>query len=218
MKYPPPEIKTLDNLVEWCAMPKAELPNHIPWCFKRFAVFTDYIDRDQDFTLLNNSKYIWYNTLAIPVMTSEWDEQAVHIVRCTASTRSTQHKPLRNDTVLLWMWTSPDTRIESCVGRILAWLECPFVVRDAESSVQGLLPLFQMFAKRVDMSDCSNSDCQGTASTSDATSARLKQLLQATFHCPNRLSHTYQSEPRSYTPSSADATAKLLAVVIDQYH
>jgi len=56
MKYPPPEIKTLDDLVEWCARPKAQLPNHIPWCFKRFAIFSDYIDHDQNFTLLNNSK------------------------------------------------------------------------------------------------------------------------------------------------------------------
>jgi hypothetical protein len=41
MKNPEPEIKTLDDLAEWCAMPKGELQNHIAWCFKRFADFTD---------------------------------------------------------------------------------------------------------------------------------------------------------------------------------
>jgi len=41
MKNLQPEIKTLDDLAEWCAMPKEELQNHIAWCFKRFADFTD---------------------------------------------------------------------------------------------------------------------------------------------------------------------------------
>jgi len=41
MKILQPEIKTLDDLAEWCAMPKGELQNQISWCFKRFADFTD---------------------------------------------------------------------------------------------------------------------------------------------------------------------------------
>ena len=41
MKNPWPEIKTLDDLAELCAMPKGELQNHIAWCFKRVADFTD---------------------------------------------------------------------------------------------------------------------------------------------------------------------------------
>jgi len=59
MKNLCPEIKTLDDLAEWCAMPKRELQNYIAWCFKRFANFTDYVDYDQYFSRLNDVKYIW---------------------------------------------------------------------------------------------------------------------------------------------------------------
>jgi len=41
MKNPLQEFKTLDDLAEWCAMPKGELQNHIGWYFKRFANITD---------------------------------------------------------------------------------------------------------------------------------------------------------------------------------
>ena len=93
MKNPQPEIKTLDDLAEWCAMPKGELQNHIAWCFKRFADFTDYIDHNQYFSNLNNAKYIRYNTVAIPVTSCQCDEQGVHMVRCTGSTKWRKHKP-----------------------------------------------------------------------------------------------------------------------------
>jgi len=49
------EIKTLDDLAESCAMPKGELKNHLAWCFKRFADFTDYVDHDQYFSSLNDA-------------------------------------------------------------------------------------------------------------------------------------------------------------------
>jgi len=39
MENPRREIKTLDDLAEWFAMPKGELQNPIAWCFKRFAYF-----------------------------------------------------------------------------------------------------------------------------------------------------------------------------------
>ena len=146
MKNPQPEIKTLDDLAEWCAMPKGELQNHIAWCFKRFADFTDYVDHDQYFSRLNDAKYIRYNAVAIPVTSFQCDEQAVHMVRCTGSTRWRKHKPPRNDTVLLWMGTSPDSHFKSTAGRIPARLKCLFVVEDAESSVKGLLALVQTFA------------------------------------------------------------------------
>jgi len=42
-----PEIKTLNDLAEWCAMPKGELQNRIACCVKRFADFTDYVDHNQ---------------------------------------------------------------------------------------------------------------------------------------------------------------------------
>jgi len=41
MKNPQSEIKTLNDFAEWCPMPNGELQNHIAWCFKRFADFTD---------------------------------------------------------------------------------------------------------------------------------------------------------------------------------
>jgi len=47
MNNPPPEINTLDDLAERCAMPNRELHNHIAWCFKRFDDFTDYIDHEE---------------------------------------------------------------------------------------------------------------------------------------------------------------------------
>jgi len=40
-KNPQPEIKTLDDMVKWCARPKGELQNHIAWCVMRYANFTD---------------------------------------------------------------------------------------------------------------------------------------------------------------------------------
>jgi len=58
MKNPGPEIKTLDDLAEWCAKPKEELHNHIAWWFKRFADFTDFVDNCQYFSHLNYAKYI----------------------------------------------------------------------------------------------------------------------------------------------------------------
>jgi len=93
MEHPQPEIKTLDDLAKWCAMPKGELQNHIAWCFKRFANFKDYVDHDQYFSCLNDAKYIWYSAVANPVRSFQYDEQAVHMVRCTGSTRWRKHKP-----------------------------------------------------------------------------------------------------------------------------
>jgi hypothetical protein len=127
-------------------MPEGGLQNHIAWCFKRFADFTDYVDHDQCVSRLNDAKYIRYNAVAIPVTSFQCDQQAVHMIHCTGSTRWRKHKPPRNDTVLLWMGTSPDSHIKSSVGCIPAWLMCLFVVEDAKSSVKWLLPLVQTFA------------------------------------------------------------------------
>ena len=109
MTNPQPEIRTLDDLAKWCAMPKGELQNHIAWCFKRFANFTDYIDHDQYCSRLSDAKSIWFNTVAILVPSFKCDEQAVHIVHCTGSTRCITHKPPRIDKVHLWMGRSPDS-------------------------------------------------------------------------------------------------------------
>jgi len=68
------------------------------------------------------------------------------MVRCSGSTRWRKHTPPRNDTVLLWMGTSPDSHFELTAGPIPTPLKCLFVVEDAESSVKGLLALVQMFA------------------------------------------------------------------------
>jgi len=54
--------------------------------------------------------------------------------------------PPRNDTVLLWMGTSPDSHIKLTAGRTLARLKCLSVIEDAESSVEGHLALVDTFA------------------------------------------------------------------------
>jgi len=146
MKNPRPEIKTLDDLAEWYAMPKGELQNYIAWCFKRVAYFTDYVDHNQYFSRLNKAKYIQNNTVAIPLMFFRCDKQAVHMVRCTGSTRWRKHKPPTNDTGLLWMGTSQDSHFKSTAGHIHARLKFLFVIEDAESSFKGLLTLIQTFA------------------------------------------------------------------------
>jgi len=147
MKNPEPEIKTLADLAEWCGMPKGELQNHIAWCFKGIADFTDYVDHDQYFSCLNDAKFIWYNPVAILVMSFQCDVQTVHMVRCTGSTRWRKHKPPRNDTLLLWRRMSLDSQFKSTVGCIPPQLKCLFIVEDADSSIEGLLGLVQTFAK-----------------------------------------------------------------------
>jgi len=145
MKNVPPEFKTLDGLAEWCAMPKGELQNHIAWCCKRFANFTDCINHNQYFCHLNNAKYIQYHAVAIPVTSFQCDKQAVHMVHYTGSARWRKHKPQRNDIVLLWMERSPDSNFKSTAGCIPTWLKCLFIIENAEFSVKGLLALVQMF-------------------------------------------------------------------------
>jgi hypothetical protein len=135
MKDPWSEIKTLDDLAEWCAMLKGELQNQIAWCFKRFADFTDYINHDQYLSHLKDAKYIRYNAVAILVTSFQSDKQGVHMVHCTASTRWRKHKPPRNDRVLLWMGTCPDSHFKSTAGRIPAQFKCLFVIEDDESSI-----------------------------------------------------------------------------------
>ena len=146
MKHPRPEIKTLDDLAKWCAMPHGELLNHIAWWFKRFANLTDYVNQDRYFSHLNDAKYVRYNALAIRVMFFYGDEQAVHIVRYNWCTRWRKHKPPTNNTVCLWMGTSPDRHFQSTAGRIAAQLKSDFVVQNADGSITGLLALVQTFA------------------------------------------------------------------------
>jgi len=174
MKNPWPEIKTLDDLPEWCVMPEGDLQNHIAWCFKRFADFTDYIDNDQYFHSLDDAKYIRDNAVAIPVRSVQCNKQAIHWVCCTGSTRGRKHKPPRTNTVLLWMGTSLDRHFKSTAGRIPKRLKCLFVVEDAESRVKALLGL--NVCNRANMTDCWYGDCWGQAITSDATLAWWKLL------------------------------------------
>jgi len=147
MENPRPEIKTLDYLAGWCAMPKGELQNHIAWCFKRFADFTHSINHVQYFSHLNIVKFIRYNVVAaILVMFFPCNKQAVHMVGCTGSTRWRKHKPPLNGTVLLLMGTSLDCHIKSTARSISTWLKCLSVVKDAEPSFKWLLTFFQTFA------------------------------------------------------------------------
>jgi len=141
-----PEIKTLDDLAEWCAMPEEELPNHIARSCRRFADCKDYFDHNQCFSHLNHAKYIKYITRAIPVTSFQCDQQAVYMVRISRSTRWRKHKPPTTGTVLLWMGRSLDSRLRSTAGSIPAELKCHLVVEHAELSIDGLLGLVQMFA------------------------------------------------------------------------
>jgi len=68
------------------------------------------------------------------------------MIRCTGSTRWRKHKPPRNDTVLLWMGTSPDSHIKSTAECYPAELNCLLVVEDAKFNVEGHLALVQTFA------------------------------------------------------------------------
>jgi hypothetical protein len=54
--------------------------------------------------------------------------------------------PPRTDTVLLWMGTSLDSHFKLTAGRIPAHFKCLFVVKNAESSVEGLVAMVQTFA------------------------------------------------------------------------
>jgi len=145
MKNPQPEIKTHDDLAEWCAKPKRELQNQFGRCFKRFANFTDYINHNRYFSHLNDANYIQYNTVAVPVTFVQCDKQAVHMVCCTGSTGWRRHQPPRHDTVLLGMGTSLESHLMSTAGCIPASWKCLSIVEDAESSVKGLRALVQTF-------------------------------------------------------------------------
>jgi len=117
MNNPQPEIKTLDDMAEWCAMPKGELQNQISWCLKRFADFRDYVYHDQYFRHLNNAQYIWQYPVEIVLTSFQCDEHRVYMVCCSWSTRWRKHKPPTNDTVLLWMGTTPYSHCKSCGDR-----------------------------------------------------------------------------------------------------
>jgi len=91
MKDSRPEIKTLEELAMWCPIPTWKLQNHIAWCLKRFPYFTECVDYDQYFSPLNDVNHIRYNAVAVSVTSFQCDEQAVHMVRCTGSTRWRNH-------------------------------------------------------------------------------------------------------------------------------
>jgi len=67
------------------------------------------------------------------------------MVRCTGSRRWTKHKPPRNDTVLLWMGTSPDSQWKLTAGGIPSRLKCLFVIVDAVSHFERLHGFVEIF-------------------------------------------------------------------------
>ena len=146
MKTQRPDNKTLDDLAEWCAMPKAEQQNHFVWDCKGFVDFTDYVDHAQYVSGLNNAKYIAYNVVAIPAMSFQCDEQTVYKVSCTGSTRWRKHKPPKIDTVLVWMGTSLDSHFKLPAGCLPTQSKCLVIIEDAESSITGLFALVETFA------------------------------------------------------------------------
>ena len=166
-----PEIKTLDDLAEWCAMRKGEVQNHNASCFKRFANYTDYVDHNHDSTHFNNANHTWYNTVAVPETSFQCDEQAVHIFCCTGSTRWRKYKPPINVTTLLCMGTSPDSHFKLTVGSIPTWLKCLLIIEDTGSSVKGLVAVVQTFA----------------TGTIDWTAAMV--IVEESHHSPMQLLH-----------------------------
>jgi len=108
MGNPWPAIKTIDDLAKWCAMPTRELQKHLTWCFRLFPNITDYVNHNQTRSRPNDTVYIGYNAVAIPVSSFQDNNQAVHSVRLTRYTMGTEKTPPRNDAVFLWKWWLPD--------------------------------------------------------------------------------------------------------------
>jgi hypothetical protein len=67
-------------------VPNGELENNISLCFQKFGDCIDYIDQDQYYSHLKGAKYIWYNMVAIPVMSFQYKEQVVYMAHRTGST------------------------------------------------------------------------------------------------------------------------------------
>jgi len=141
-----PALQTLLYLTKRYAMPKGKLHNHMTWCFKRFSDFADYVNHDHYVSHFNDAQYIRSHTMTIVVTSFQCNEQAVHMVSCTGSTRWRKYKPPRNGTVLLWMGTSPDSHIGTTAGGIPAQVMCLLVIADAELSFNSLLAFVQTFA------------------------------------------------------------------------
>jgi len=74
------------------AMPDRELQDYIEWCSKIFADLMDYFDSDQYFSRLNDAKYIRYNAVRMPVKSSQCNQQTVHMVHSSGSTRCKKHQ------------------------------------------------------------------------------------------------------------------------------
>jgi len=55
IQYLSPDIKTLDDLAQWCAMQKGELQNHSASSFLQFANFTVYVNQYQYFSSHNDA-------------------------------------------------------------------------------------------------------------------------------------------------------------------
>jgi hypothetical protein len=136
-------MKTHDDLAKWCAMPKGELQNHIPWCIKKFATFTDSIDNNQYFGHLNEAEYIQYNAVAILMTSFQCNTRAVQKVSSSWSTKWRKHKLPTNNTALLWMVTSPDRDLKWTAELVPALLKFHSILEDPESTLKGLLALVQ---------------------------------------------------------------------------
>lgn len=138
-----PQIKTVDDMAEWCAIPNRELQNLIVWCCNRYADFTDYLEHDQYFSCLNNTTYIPYNAEAVPVMSFECNERVVYIVRCTGSTNLRKHKPSRYYTVLLVKKISPGSHCQPAAARFPTGLNYHSSSRITNQESRRFLPSFR---------------------------------------------------------------------------
>jgi hypothetical protein len=128
-------------------MTTVELSNHIACCVNRFADFTCHFEYDHHFSHLNDSKDICSTASARLVTSDEFNEQAVHIVRCTGSERWRKRMLPRHDSVLLRVETSSNSNFLSNAGLIPTPLQCPFFIKDSELVVIGLLALVRSCPK-----------------------------------------------------------------------
>jgi len=141
------DIKTLTDLATWCDMPDEDFQNHVAWCFKRFHEIPHYVNDEVYYGRLAAAKYTRYESAAIPVQAyQEVEQQVVHMIRCTGKNGWRKSKPPRNDAVLLWNGTNPESHFIASRGRIPARVDCFFHVEDTESGYASCMALVTTMA------------------------------------------------------------------------
>ena len=137
------DIKTIQELAQWCGLPVGTLQNHVAWCLKLFNIFPAYTESDEAFLHLSNAKYTRYASAVLPVANFQRDEVENHIITCSGMDPSRKGQSPRNDNVLLWPKREVEGNFASTHGRIPARLQCLFLVEDSNFGIQACLALVQ---------------------------------------------------------------------------